>query len=174
MLPWTIRNHLVYKQPIPVALEATRYLRPLFAEADDDGTVSERIKDIIARHSWSERFQRNIVEFWRIASFGSEEGADDTDAQSAKPRAYWSFRHNAGSIITFGLLLPFFILGMIAAIREKNRTGWFLTLTVIYYFLMRIVFGGSLQARLPVEPLITLLAFYGIFYIISKLRKSPV
>jgi hypothetical protein len=173
MLPWTVRNHIVYKQPIPVALEATRYLRPFYGEAGDEEAVSERIKQIISRHSWAERFKRNTVEFWRITSFGSEDRAEDTAVSPAKIQTHWSLRHNVGSIITFGLLLPFFALGIIASILQKNYPGWLLTLTVIYYFLMRMTFGGSLQARLPVEPLITLLAFYGFFYIISKFRKVP-
>ncbi len=172
LLPWTVRNYFVYKQPIPVALEATRYLRPLFGGQGDRAAISSRDEQIISRPSLAERFKSNTIEFWRIARFDGEQTKEDASAAPAKTRGYWSLRHNVSSIATYGLLLPFFILGIIAAIRERNRIGWFLTLTVLYYFLMRMLFGGSIQARLPIEPLITLLACYGILYLINALRKT--
>jgi len=172
LLPSMVRNYVVYKQPIPVALEATRYLRPLIGGAGKDEAVSGRIKEILSRHSLKERFKRNAAEFWRITRFGNEEKDNETGATPDGTRMYWSLRHNVGSIATYGLLLPFFILGIIFSVRERNRAGWFIALTVVYYFLMRMVYGGSVLERLPVEPLITVLACYGILYLVNTFRTA--
>jgi 4-amino-4-deoxy-L-arabinose transferase-like glycosyltransferase len=172
LLPWTIRNYIVYKQPIPVALEATRYIRPFTGSFTDSELFSIKNPELLTHHSLSHRFKTNSIEFWRVTRFGSGQTQDDAFKIHAKKRASWSLRHNVSSIVTFGLLLPFFILGMIFSIREKNRVGWILTVTILYYFLIRMAFGGSMKTRLPIEPLITLLAFYAILRIINSLRKS--
>lgn len=173
LLPWTIRNYIVYKQVIPVALEASQYTRPFTGGFSDSEAVSVSDPKLVSRHPLSARLKSNGTEFWRITRFGSSRSQEDTSQPPAKQSAAWSLRHNVSSIASFGLLLPFFILGMIFSIREKNRAGWILTVTILYYFLMRLVFGGSITARLPIEPLITLLACYAILRIVHSLRKSP-
>jgi 4-amino-4-deoxy-L-arabinose transferase-like glycosyltransferase len=173
LLPWTIRNHIVYKQPIPVALESYRYIRPFIGGFGESESISSSDPQAAEDHSLLGRFKSNTLEFWRVTKFGGDLAEDETTGLPGEKSASWSLRHNVSSIVSYGLLLPFFILGMIFTIRGRNRVGWILTATILYYFLVRMAFGGSIQTRLPIEPLITLLAFYGILHIVNTLRKSP-
>jgi 4-amino-4-deoxy-L-arabinose transferase-like glycosyltransferase len=158
LAPWTIRNYRVYGDPIPVALEATQYYQPVRsaltanAPADNGGG-----------------FWRNSVEYWRVMrlldhTVGVANGPD-------RDLPAWSFRHNAISLATYGLLLPFFLVGVWVSVRNRNRTTLVLSIAVAGMYLIRAFYGGSPHTRLPAEPLIILLAFYGVTHIVREYRN---
>jgi 4-amino-4-deoxy-L-arabinose transferase-like glycosyltransferase len=171
--PWTIRNQFVYGQPIPVALEARDFFRPMrtiFTDSDRALSGVERRVEVVSR---TNQLQSNTVEFWRFARLRASAEAENTQTGTVHPpEPAWSLRHNAVAIISYGLLLPFFVIGAVFVIRDKERTGWMLAATTFAYFLMRAYLGGSERARLPVEPFIILLAFYGVLVIFR--RFAPV
>jgi 4-amino-4-deoxy-L-arabinose transferase-like glycosyltransferase len=170
--PMTLRNYAVYGSPVPIALEASRYFRPVRHIARQREMTLSRAEEGMAQASLISSIQRNAVEFWRFARFRDQiEPSDDPNkVQVAEPA--WSLRHNAVSIISYGLLLPFFLLGVYAVFRDRRRMGIVLASTTVVYFLMRTFLGGSEHARFPAEPLIILLAFYGVFAIIKVLGSS--
>ncbi len=168
-LPWTIRNYIVYGQPIPVSLEASRYIGPVIGGRDEVAKAVEKAH----RFSRTGRLGSNAIEFWRVARFTSQNADDRTLQRGQQPEKAWSLRHNLVSLITYGLLLPFFIIGIIAAIRDRNRTGLLIAATTLVYFVIRVFFGGSEMTRLPIEPFIILLAFYGLFRVVYALQKKP-
>lgn len=178
-LPWMIRNYAVYDQPLPIALEARRYLRPVrLAPAEPQSELSE-LKARVVRPPRAETIRRNAVEFWRAARFrddapASAEASDEPSASQGLRTGVpaWSARHNAASIANYGILLPFFVAGVAASIGRRNRAGLMLASTIAAYFLVRAYFGGSEQARLPVDPLIIILAFYGIEALYRSFRSG--
>lgn len=159
-VPWTIRNYAVYGQPIPVGLEARRFLRPAKAVVTEPGKGLADLESKIVHASRAQVLQENTVEFWRFARFRGETPPEES-ATPARTEEAWSFRHNLVSVLNYGVALPFFLLGIVFVIRDRNRIGLMLTAVTVVYFLMRAYLGGSEWTRLPVEPLIVLLAFYG-------------
>jgi 4-amino-4-deoxy-L-arabinose transferase-like glycosyltransferase len=167
-VPWTIRNYSVYRQVIPVSLEASRYIRPLTSS-------NEARAKVTGIKSYPGKYQRNALEYWRVTRFKDEDAGDQAAAASPgrQLEKAWSLRHNVTNIVLFGLLLPFFVIGIIYAFRDNDRTGQLITLTVIGCFLIRLFYGGSEHARLPVEPFIIVLAFYGLFRLVDRFRGEP-
>jgi 4-amino-4-deoxy-L-arabinose transferase-like glycosyltransferase len=162
LVPWTIRNYRVYGEPIPVALEATKYVQPFknaLGEGTDEKTAGQR-----------SGFWSNTVELWRITNVKGDTQTDTGGRTRTVPA--WSLRHNLISIVNYGLLLPFFLLGIWRSVRGRNQTGLVLSAVVVGYYLIRAIYGGSERARLPIEPLIILLAFYAIVELYGRFRGS--
>jgi len=171
-LPWTVRNYFVYHQAVPVSLEATRYTSPVKHK------VPKKIKTMIrsgSPHISKSRMsfmQYNAYEFWRVAKFGGTEEAAAEFTENQPAAHGWSMRHNVSSIITYGFLLPFFLVGLFLAFKQKNRNAIFISVLIVAYFLLRSFYGGGDRARLTVEPLIILLAFYGLAELVGSFRKE--
>jgi 4-amino-4-deoxy-L-arabinose transferase-like glycosyltransferase len=161
-LPWTMRNNDVYGQPIPVGLEARKYLRPAKTVVTDPDRGWADIEGRLVQASRARLIEKNAIEFWRFAKFG--EPADSTSAA-------WSRRHNLLSIANYGILIPFFLFGFVLVFRNRNREGIMLAVLTASYFLMRSYLGGDERMRLPVDPFIIVFAFYGIGWIVSRFRK---
>lgn len=170
-LPWTMRNSNVYGQPLPVGLEARKYLRPAKAVVTDPDKGLSNLESKITRASRARLIEKNTVEFWRFAKFGGDAaGSADSTFDGAMEPA-WSFRHNLVSLFNYGILLPFFALGLMLIVRDRNRTGLMIAAVTIAFFVLRAYLGGNERIRLAVDPFIVILAFYGISWIIAKLWK---
>ncbi len=160
-VPWTLRNYSVYRQPIPIALEAERFLRPARLAVTEPLTVVPELQGKIVFASRSRFMKDNAVEFWRVARF--RDAAEEPGKPADWPREKaWSLRHNLASILNFGVILPFFIVGVAYALRTRSRTALMLSAVVAVFFLARVYLGGSELLRLPVDPLIVVLGFYGV------------
>jgi hypothetical protein len=160
-VPWTLRNYSVYRQPIPIALEAERFLRPAKLAVTEPLTAVPELQGKIVVASRSRFMKENAVEFWRIARFRDAAEEPGKPADWPRERA-WSLRHNLASIFNYGIILPFFIVGVAYALRTRSRTALMLAAVVAAYFLTRVYLGGSQLLRLPAEPLIVVLGFYGV------------
>jgi len=175
-IPWTVRNYAVYGQPLPIGLEATRFLRPVKVAATAPGREISDIEGKIVRASRARLIEHNAVEFWRFARFRGEKSPEETGASKTTVARFlepaWSVRHDLVSILNFGVLLPFFLLGIVVAIRERNRTGLMIAAVTVAYFLMRAFLGGNERTRLPIDPLVILLAFYGIAALVRRFRRE--
>jgi hypothetical protein len=163
LTPWTVRNYRVYGEPIPIALEATRYL-PRFQSGLE---VSE---DAAGNGISRPGFWRNSIEYWRVTRL--TEGRQTTPDGALRIITPWSVRHNLVSLATYGLLLPFFLAGIWISVRERNRAGMVLVVAVVGMYLIRAFYGGSPRTRLPAEPLLILLAFYAAVHLYEKLRRT--
>ncbi len=152
-LPWTIRNYIVHKDIVPISLKADRYTAPLahlFRETPAEHRPSEAV-DLGASFLNRER------EFWRAARFSESPARGAIAAEPA-----WSVRHNLASLVNYGLLLPFFIVGIAIAVARRHRAALILSGTVVCIALVRGFVGAGPEPRLPADPLIILVAFYGL------------
>jgi 4-amino-4-deoxy-L-arabinose transferase-like glycosyltransferase len=170
-VPWTLRNYSVYGQPIPIALEAERFLRPAKLAVTEPLTVVPELQGKIVEASRSRFMKENAVEFWRIARF--RDAAEEPGKPADWPReSAWSVRHNLASILNYGIILPFFLVGVAYALRTRSRTALMLAAVVAVYFLMRVYLGGSALLRLPVDPLIIVLGFYGVLGLAKRFAPA--
>jgi len=165
LTPWTIRNYRVYGEPIPVALEATRYVRPVKRVLSGGADELQALGVAVASRP---DFWQNSREFWRVTRFG--ESAVPTPDGNTVVIPAWSLRHNVISLLTYGLLLPFFLWGVWLAIKNRDRTGLILAVAVAGVYLIHALYGGDSRNRLPVEPLFILLAFYSISSLYTRFR----
>lgn len=169
-VPWTIRNYAVYGEFVPISLEATVYTRPvagLFTR--DDNGETKQARDARETETHRPSFNDNMREFWRVVRLSDTE-PDFATGTSAEPA--WSVRHNAINFGAFGLLLPFFLLGVARAVVRRDRVPLILISVVAIYTLLRGFIGASEHSRLLVEPLIILIAFYGLVKLWEKLRRT--
>lgn len=167
-LPWTARNYYVYQRVIPVSIEASHYISPVKTRVSPKVEKMLRGEVPSVSRSRFDRMIHNSTEFWRVTKLDRQNG-ESTGA----PAPPWSLRHNIISIVNYGVLLPFLVLGIVSVCAKRNRAGILVAGTVLYYYCMRLFFGGSERVRLQIEPLIILLAFYAILEIVSLARKSP-
>jgi len=158
LAPWTVRNYRVYGDPIPVALEATQYYQPA------PGAITAKAPADNGGGFWN-----NSVEYWRVMRIRDHTVPVANGPDRVLPA--WSLRHNAISLATYGVLLPFFLVGVWVSVRNRNRTTLVLSIAVAGMYLIRAFYGGSPHTRLPAEPLIILLAFYGATHIMNKYRN---
>ena len=164
LTPWTIRNYRVYGDPIPVALEATKYMWPAAKAQGEPAAAPDAGSAGVHRPG----FWRNSVEYWRVMRLSaSEQKAADGVSRVLPP---WSVRHNLVSVATYGVLLPFFLLGVWFSTRSRNLAGMVLTVAVGGMYLIRAFYGGSPRTRVPAEPLIILLAFYALAELYKRYR----
>ncbi len=156
-LPWTLRNYMVYREFVPVAFEGQNYTRPA-ARILTAGSP-------FPRERGEPGFVGNTVELWRVVRLNS------APALGEPP---WSRRHNLVSALTYGLLLPPALWGVWLAIRRRQRAVLVLAGVIVWYSILRGFYGGSERARLPIEPLLMLVAGFGLadVYARTLMRRS--
>jgi len=170
-VPWMARNYVVYREPIPVALEASRYtgaFGSMFVASELQQTSPTTEAE---QAPGSPGFVHNSVEFWRVVRLSAAPGDPH---RGIRPEPAWSTRHNVINIINFGILLPFLIAGCVLGRQRRNLSALALMGAMTVWWIVRGFIGANERARLPVEPLIILLAFYGAMQLLARLRaRSP-
>jgi 4-amino-4-deoxy-L-arabinose transferase-like glycosyltransferase len=166
-MPWTIRNAIVYGDVVPVGLEATRYTAP----------ISRLLRDLppeVAATTPPEAvtiqrpgFFANEREFWRVVRIADSPGEP---ARGVAPEPAWSLRHNVAGILNYAILLPFFFIGCAFAVMQRHRAALVLGSMVVSYAVVRGFVGATDASRLWVDPLIILVAFYGVKVLLDRRR----
>ncbi|HOL22878.1 MAG TPA: hypothetical protein PLQ41_08530, partial [bacterium] len=67
------------------------------------------------------------------------------------------------SVFSFGIMLPFFILGFFITL--KNKKMWFIHSLIILFTVFHIIFLSSIRYRVPIEPFYIIIAVYGFFWL---------
>lgn len=171
-LPWTIRNAVVYGEAIPIGLEANRYVRPfarLIAPGDESKGGLAALDDRRVQIAHPGGVVQNSIEFWRVTHFGAGR-LGSSDARHTEPA--WSLRHNLVNIATFGVLLPFALAGVALAWRRRRRAGLVIAGVIVMQWLVYALLGATERSRLPIEPLVILLAFYGLTGVVGAIRSG--
>lgn len=89
----------------------------------------------------------------------------------------WSFKHNFSLALTYGILLPFFIIGVYYVFKLKNKYGLILLIMILVHMIIHVFLEHVRNRyRFPTDPFIIIIAFYGahrLFNIINdfNLRK---
>lgn len=167
-VPWTARNYAVHGGFVPVSIEAERYTNPVTRPLRHPAP-SSAVK-VPANVTYAEPgFAHNTMEFWRALRL-SDAPADRAHGIQAQPA--WSKRHNFVSLATYGVLLPFFVVGAIFAARRRHRAMLILTGAILAYAFMRGFMTGDDRPRLVIEPLIILVAIYGLHALLQLRDQS--
>jgi hypothetical protein len=77
---------------------------------------------------------------------------------------------NIVSILSFGIILLFFIISIILLYKQWRKLSPIYIL-IIYFTILHSIIISSLRYRLPIEPFMIILASYGIYYLLQKFKK---
>jgi hypothetical protein len=179
ILPWTIRNWLVFGKFIPISTTAgaalySSYFPPegkffgfvpfdenmKYAYSLDSETAASDflLKKTIAGIKQMSFTQFVRLEFLKVLYFFSP-----FDWEILGGNGIYNF--------FYGFISPFFILGIFLSFKKmKDLLPVFLPL--IYVFLMTLITYGSPRFRLPIEPYLIILAAVGISYFIKLFSKK--
>jgi len=194
MMPWLIRNYEVYNRPV-ILSERTAYMTDkLFGYKNgnyypqeiqiSDATLDSIVKGMpiqditlynliqrgISYGTYPEKYSRieklyvDFKELWRPFRF-----SDMWVSEGYRPEGKWSFKHNIAIIMTYGLLLPFFIMGIFYSIKVKNKGSLIILGLVIVHTIIHLTFILSQNRyRIPLDIIIIVFSFYGLTQIIRN------
>ena len=165
--PWVIRNYTLFKKVIP----GTTMGGYVFWEGNNPNSdggpcqffpenimlVEETERDQILYKMTFDVIKENPKRFvWLLAN---------------KFKRFWNIVPNALdytkplykgiSIMSFGVMMPFFLLGFFLTL--KKRGAQFMHLLIVFFTIFHIIFLASIRYRLPIEPFYIILAVYGFF-----------
>jgi len=83
----------------------------------------------------------------------------------------WSLKHNASSIICYGLLLPFMILSIGYLVFKRAKIVFFLTFPLLIQTLLHLLQHGRERYRVPVDSFIIILGTMGMVILWDIVRK---
>lgn len=127
--------------------------------------------EIPVTYSFSKNIWEEFKEYWRFSSFKSTFHANGYRYAAGG----WSNAHNFTGIINFGLLIPFFILGVFFSLKEKNNYSLLLIAIIIFHMLFHIfVYHVRERYRIHVDPLIILIAFYGLIRVFTLISNKNI
>lgn len=186
MVPWTVRNYVAYNRVVLINTHSWDRYVPLVshrfrsfargieqaAKGREDSRYNkglmkslrsrtEMLSLTVSRMFWQ------IERFWRICRF---KGGPDP-ALGGGFNKKWTLIHNLASIIFFGSLLPFFLVGLIQYVRKWHLPSFVLIFPVVAQTTVHALVGGRPRYLLPIAPFIIIVAFYGIVYVYDLLRK---
>lgn len=195
MVPWTIRNYKVYNRPVILTTRTDKLLnvfyknkipieekaRYFLTEEQIDSIAKgeetynrspleiERIKRGIVPHKYSkwERWYNEFFEFWTPVRFTPGYVGDGYRFEAR------SLRHNLAIILTYGVLLPFFIIGVYMAFKNKNIKGIIIFFIILFQTSIHVfILWVRVRYRVPIDIFIIILASYGFLWIYNKFRGT--
>lgn len=83
----------------------------------------------------------------------------------------WSLKHNIISLLTYGLLIPLFIIGIINGIKNKQKIILFFVFIIFIHTFLHVVLTYTVQRyRIPIDPFIIIISFYGLTNLFPRLK----
>lgn len=173
ILPWTVRNVIVYRQLLPVQ-PFESHLPKITPTETDSG--ANRIKALWSRLDlYAVRFGRNFVQFWELypsrIQMSDQDYRDklsDKDPRVVKETIYVPNRLiNTVSILSTGPIFVLAVLGTVAMWlkRDLRRALSLLWLVALSFAIGYSFFVGKIRYRIPVESYLIILGAYGFYEI---------
>lgn len=189
MLPWGMRNYLVYDQVVIITPRTTAFTSKFWGSnlagkashfEDDD------VRDKFNRSRYESALQfgneygitprkfsnpearyRAFINFWQPAYFSP------TFIQYGYRIQKWSFRHNVSSLIFYGIFLPFYFLGIFALLKRKLFLALFVALIPVLHSLIHAYMVWPIERyRSPVTFIIVLVGFWYFLEVSKYVVKS--
>lgn len=126
-------------------------------------------KDVYPPSGFVERKLFWMAELWRPVRFSYYY----TPFPDAKFQPRWTWPHNLSSLLSYGILLPFMMLGGFFLIKRKNKDALFLFFPILLQTLLHVLHCGVWRYRVPVDGFIIMIALYGVVQTLSHTVGSP-
>lgn len=102
-----------------------------------------------------------FINFWRIYPHANEPGKPQSE--------FGTLKYKMVSLLTYGLLLPFFILGLIVAARQWRKA--FLLYSLIFLFVcIHSIHASQIRYRLQIVPSFVIFASCGMLWFVRRVR----
>lgn len=155
-------------------------VEPILANEEIPGLKGHRYKSlqrglqhgfIPHRYSKYERWYAEFKEFWRPVRFTG--GYVGNGFRFEGPS--WSLKHNLSQGLTYGLLLPFFLIGIFYIIKLQHKYGLLLTIIIFIHMIIHVVLAHVRNRyRIPIDAFIIIIAFYGIYQMYLKIKGRTI
>lgn len=175
MSPWIARNYVVFNKFIPGTTMGGYVFwegnNPMSAggpchyfpenimqveEIERDkvfyNMTIEAIKENPQRFAWllKNKFKR----FWNVVPNASE---------------FTKLFYRIVSVMSFGIMMPFFLLGFFLAL--KNKKAQFMHLLIFFFTVFHMVFLASIRYRITIEPFYIMFAAYGFLWLAGRITS---
>ena len=181
IVPWTIRNYLVYDRLVAIEPRALKHLPRL--SHSDNTLPDDKIAAIMKRPDFfAVRFGKEFLHFFqpypdRIKM--SKAGVRD-NVHARKPRVVKNTIFKQGQLITLVSILstvPAFVFAIIGSAvmwrrKEQRRALSMLWAIILSFAAGYSVFVSQTRYRIPVEPYIIILSAYGLAQTWQLLRRN--
>lgn len=85
----------------------------------------------------------------------------------------WSLKHNLSQGLTYGILLPFLIVGCFFIVYNRCKAGYvFISIFIIHTIIHAVLDHARNRYRIPIDAFVIIVSFYGIYYIIEQVKKK--
>lgn len=195
MVPWTLRNYQVYNRLVILTVRSDMVLNKFYKNrkniekrgfyylteeqidsiAKGQATYNrnpleiERIKRGVVPRKYSkwERWYNEFLEFWRPVRF------NPGYVYSGYRFEYKSLRHNLAILLTYGVLLPFFFVGVYLTFKKKNIEGIIIFSILVFHTLIHVfLFWVRVRYRVPIDIFIITFASYGFLWVNKNLKSK--
>jgi len=176
--PWIIRNYIVYRALVPVSSQGGIGFYSSYCPRDgifglmaasDDPVVIEASK-ISSPILQSNFFVKKTIDF--IIN-----NPKKVLMLELKKVMYfwapldWEIVGNKWFNAIYMIMLPFFAIGFISALKEF-RKFYPVLIPIVYFQIISLIFYGSPRFRLPVDPYIFIIGMAGIMEVFKYLKKT--
>jgi 4-amino-4-deoxy-L-arabinose transferase-like glycosyltransferase len=166
ILPWTVRNYVVAGSVIPVV--TTHWVTLYGANNRTIIQNPEAVGGWVDPEPMTEEGYRAAY-FAFVRDYLFHEPIELVKLELHKLKRFWSIfpktrtasRDGVISLFSYGLMLPFFLIGMVLSLRTPQKP-WVLFAWILYFCLATLITHGATRYRLPVEPVIILFGAFAL------------
>ena len=116
------------------------------------------------RFTRGEKIYSDFKELWRPFRFSNM-----WVSEGFRPEGKWSLSHNLSLILTYGVLLPFFLFGIYYSVKMKDVTWQILFSIVLLHTIIHLTFILSQNRyRVPIDIIIIIIACYGFVQLLNE------
>jgi len=182
ILPWSVRNFFIHKHIVPITIQGGK----IFYESNNPLIIDDPVnwgRNIAAEDLPGYEKSKGLTEYQRDKLF-LKLGLDFIKENPNKvPKLlfnkfirFWNIFPNIGLpwriiyLLTFGLLLPFMIIGVIKSIWSKNYYAIALIFIIVWVNISALIFWGGARMRVPASPYILILGVCGVIQTCKRLN----
>jgi len=178
ILPWTMRNFVVYKTFIPINIQAG-----LVFLGSNNSLSQGKFNDQWKEHSpkWEE--------YIRLPELESNKALFELGLDWLKKRTFFQLiklyflktctffypflsEPSTKYDLTFGIILPFWLLGIYLSIKTVNRQNLLMVFVILVYYIQTLIFYANERLRSPITPYMIILAATGIESIYNRFKNK--
>ena len=196
-IPWTIRNYVVYNRLVILTTRTEIVTNPIFEKIKSYNNIKVKKQEITKSSTeYLDNIEQNNIDKGYFIKTKNDNSSlfNSFDEVFQRLSIYWapmvlreskfegkfntwgilagSLKYNLRGMLTFGILLPFFIVGSIFSLKN-NKLGFSLILFILIQSLLHIatdLMNPWPRYRYPIDSLIIIMAFYGLHQLVQAKR----
>ena len=171
--PWVIRNYSIFHKIIPGTTMGGR----VFWEGNNPYSEGGPCRYFPEEIEKLPEVERDIVYYKKTVEIIRKNPYNFLWLLQNKFKRFWNVVPNASgftkplyqviSVMSFGIILPFFVLGFILTLQFKQAL--YIHSLIILFTIFHMLFLASIRYRVPIEPFYIIFAVYGFFWLYERI-----